>query len=356
MAVTTAQQTHARPVEAADGTAAATSTRPKVVVVNAGPSFGEYGERQLLEAVDAEIALVAAHDEDELIAACRDADAVVGLHRISKRFIGSLERCRIIARASIGMDTVEDVDACTAKGIVLSNTPDIFVDEVANHTMALLLACARWVVQFATHVREGGWGRARSTIGYVPHIGGETLGLVGFGNIARAVARRAQAFDLDVIAYDPYVQPDDFHRHGVTRSTLGAVLQDSDFISLHVPLLPETRHLISRPQFALMKPTAMLVNTCRGPVVDESALIEALEQRRIAAAGLDVIEREPIDPENPLLRLPNVIITPHAASMSDPASIRRRRVRPFQEAAALLTGHRPRAVYNPAVLATLDLR
>jgi D-3-phosphoglycerate dehydrogenase / 2-oxoglutarate reductase len=158
-----------------------------------------------------------------------------------------------------------------------------------------------------------------------------------------------------VIAYDPYVSRDVFEQHGVRQAQLAQVLQDSDFVSVHVPLLPSTHHLIGRPQLALMKKDAILINTARGPVVDEQALIEALQNGQILGAGLDVTEQEPADPSNPLLQMPNVVLTPHMASASDWAGAERRR-RPSYEIAAVLTGHRPRAVWNSQVLERVSLK
>ena len=350
------------PTQAARGTAAEATDqvaeqRLKVVVISPWGNFGEAGERDILERAGCEVVVCTARGEDEVIAAARDADGVIYTGGISRRFVESLTRCKIIARSSIGMDVVDGADLATEKGIVISNVPDVFVDEVANHTMALLLACVRWLVPVAQHVKQGGWGqRGRGRpVGPIHRITGETLGLVGFGNIARAVARRAAGFDLKLLAYDPYVSNDVFERYGVRPAPLAQVLQDSDFISLHVPLLPSTRHMIGAPQLRLMKKDAILINTCRGPVVDEAALIEALQNGHILGAGLDVTEKEPIDPDNPLLQMPNVVVTPHMASASDWAGAERRR-RPAQEVAAVLTGHRPRAVWNPAVLERVSLK
>ncbi|MBI3971343.1 MAG: C-terminal binding protein [Chloroflexi bacterium] len=331
--------------------------RPKVVVISPWGNFGEHGELDILERAGCEVVVSTARGEDEAIEAARDADGIIYTGAISRRFMESLTQCRVIARSSIGMDVVDGADVATEKGIVISNVPDVFVDEVANHTMALLLACVRWIVPVAQYVKGGGWGqrgRGRPQ-GPIHRITGETLGLVGFGNIARAVAKRAAGFDLKMVAYDPYVSKDVFELYGVRQVPLAQVLQDSDFVSLHVPLMPSTRHLIGMPQLRLMRKDAILINTCRGPVVDEAALIEALQSGVVLGAGLDVTEKEPIDPDSPLLSMPNVVITPHMASASDWAGAERRR-RPAQEVAAVLTGHRPRAVWNPQVLEKLALK
>jgi len=339
--------------EAAPGT-----RRQKVCVVNVGPNWGQYGEREIIERAGGEIVMVQSRDQKEIIEACRDAVAIYGgFMRFDREFFDALQCCKIIARSSIGMDVV-DVEAATEKGIILSNLPDTFHKEVADHTMALLLAFVRGIVPMANAVRQGAWGQPslwRSMVGTIPRIEGRTLGLLGFGNIAREVARRAAGFELHVIAHDPYVQPAVFERYGVKPVSFAALLQDSDFLSLHVPLLPETRHMISDAEFSLMKPTAIIINTCRGPVIDEAALIRALEQKRIAGAALDVTETEPIPQDSPLLKMPNVIITPHMASASDVSS-RERSIRPAQEIAAVLAGHLPRVVYNKAVLEKVTLK
>jgi D-3-phosphoglycerate dehydrogenase len=342
-------------VTAANGAAGAGKAR--VVVISPWGNFGQWGEREILERAGCAVEVVAGGGEDEAIAAARDADGIIYTGPLSRRFLESLTRCKIIAQSSIGMDKVEGVEVANEKGIILSNVPDVFVNEVANHTMALLLACVRWIVPLNGHVKEGGWGRrdGRQVVGPVHRLTGETLGLIGFGNIARAVAQRAAGFDLKVIAYDPYVTEVVYERHGARQATLGQLLQDADLISVHVPLLPQTRGLLGAPQFALMKREAIVINTARGGVIDEAALIDALRSGRILGAGLDVTEREPIAPDNPLLGMPNVVITPHIASMSDWANAERRR-RPAQEVAAVLTGHRPRAVWNTPVLERLTLR
>lgn len=347
-------ETHARQMGAP-----AEGSRPKVVVISGWGNFGEVGEREILERAGCEIVVAPARNEGEAIEASRDADGIIFTGAISRRFVETLTRCKIIARSSIGMDVVDGVELATEKGIVISNVPDVFVDEVANHTMALLLACVRWLVPVAQYVKEGNWGtrgagRARPQ-GMIHRITGETLGLVGFGNISRAVAKRATGFDMKLLGYDPYVPGDVFNAYGVRQVPLAHLLQDSDFVSLHVPLIPATHHMIGTPQLRLMKPDAILINTCRGAVVDEAALIGALEQKQILGAGLDVTEKEPIDPDSPLLHLPNVVITPHMASASDWAGAERRR-RPAHEVAAVLTGHRPRAVWNPKVLERVNLK
>jgi phosphoglycerate dehydrogenase-like enzyme len=254
------------------------------------------------------------------------------------------------------MDTVDGIDVATEKGIVLCNMPGVIEEEVADHTFALLLACARRIALQDRAVREGSWERSSGIpTGGIPRVFGATLGIVGLGRIGSAVARRARGFEMRILATDPLVGDEAFKRLGVRRATLGEVLEEADFVSLHVPLESGTRHLVSAPELRLMKASAILVNTSRGPVVDEIALVDALKSGELAGAALDVMEEEPIGSEHPLCRFDNVVLTPHSASRSEWTD-RERHLRPAEEVAAVLNGLRPRAVWNPEVLSRLDLR
>ncbi len=315
------------------------------------------GERDILERIGCAVVVLPTWDEGAAIEAARDADAVICPPHLSRRFIESLERCRIIACSSMGMDGVHGIDVATEKGIVLSHVPDVFADEVAMHTVTLLLTAARRIVASAAWVAAGNWGKpgARPPHEHIHRVVGETLGLIGFGNVGRRVAQRMRGFDMTVLAHDPFVSAEVLREHGARPATLGQVLQDADFVCLMAPLNAQTRHMLAAREFRLMKREAILVNTARGELVAESALIAALQTGAILGAALDVTEREPIDPDNPLLALPNVVVTPHMSSLSAPASVERR-LRPAHEVAAVLTGHRPRAVWNRAVLERLALR
>ena len=328
--------------------------QPKVVVVDTGGTFGAAGEREILAQAGCRLVTVASDDEAAVLAEARDADAIIGKHHVPRSFIQALTRCKIITVGGIGLDRFEDVDCATEQGIIVTNVPDVFVDEVANHTVALLLACVRWIVPAAQQIRAGGWGGGER--GMIHRLTGNTLGLLGFGNVARGVAQRMAGFALrEIIAHDPYVDPEIFAAHGVRSVPMVQVLQDADFISCHVPLLPDTYHLIGAPEFALVQSHAIFINTARGRVVDEAALVAALQEGRLLAAGLDVTEQEPLPPDSPLRTMPNVVITPHMASSSDWA-VRERRRRLALEVAAVLTGHRPRGVVNRQVLDQLDLK
>jgi D-3-phosphoglycerate dehydrogenase len=324
------------------------------VVTPAGVSYGTPGagyelEMEALGPLGAEIVEVAAKTDDEFAKAAREADALYAKGRpITKRIIDGLERCKMIALGSVGVDSV-DVAAATARGIPVTNVPDTFIEEVADHAMMLILATFRRLVVQDRLVRNARWKEGRPMLLQLPRLMGQTLGLIAFGHVARAVAVRARAFGVHMLAYDPYVEELVMSQYGVAPASLTEVLQRSDIVSMHAPSTPDAHHLLTEEHFRLMKPSALFINTGRGPTVDESALVKALQEGWIAGAGLDVLEQEPPAPSNPLLGMDNVILTAHVASASarfDPA--RRRRV--GHEIALVLRGRWPRSCVNPSVL------
>jgi D-3-phosphoglycerate dehydrogenase len=214
----------------------------------------------------------------------------------------------------IGYDSV-DVAAATEQGIIVCNVPEYCVEEVADHALALMLAANRHLARQDRWIRQGRWDR--TGVRPARRLEGSVLGLVAFGRIARALAAKVEGLGLEVLAFDPYVEEDVARSFGVTLVELDELLRRSDLISVHAPLTEATRHLLGEREFRLMKPGAVLVNTSRGPVVDETALIEALNDGRLMAAGLDVLEDEPLPPDSPLLELDNVIITPHVGAYSE---------------------------------------
>jgi D-3-phosphoglycerate dehydrogenase len=310
---------------------------------------------EALAPLGAEIVEIDAGSEDDFARAARDADALYAKgRRITRRIIEGLERCRVITLGSVGVDSV-DIDAATERKIPVTNVPDTFIEEVADHAMMLILATFRRLTTMDRFVREGRWGEGRPLLYQYPRLMGQTLGLVSFGHTARGVATRARGFGLRLLAYDPYVQELVISRHGVEPVGLTELLQRSDIVSLHAPATPDAYHLMTAEHFRTMKPGALFINTGRGATVDEAALIKALQEGWIAGAGLDVLEQEPPAPTNPLLRMDNVILTPHAASASsrfDP--VRRRRV--GQELALVLGGRWPMSCVNPSVLTHTGLR
>jgi D-3-phosphoglycerate dehydrogenase len=288
---------------------------------------------------------VGARDPARVLEDAADADALVmSWLPVTRAVIAQLTRCRVIVRFGIGVDMI-DLDAATARGILVCNTATYCLDEVSNHAMGLLLMLNRGLLQDVDAVRSGGWFRSSS----VPprRLAGQRLGLVGLGNIGRLVAGKARGFGLDVVAYDPYLR--ECAEDGIPLVDLDELLASADFVSVHCPLNASTHHLLGRRELAQMKPTAFLINTARGPIVDEAALGEALSSRRIAGAGLDVFETEPLPPDDPLRQLDNVILTPHSASWSVESSAECRRVA-IEHVVTVLRGSVPSDVVNRAVL------
>ncbi|HUN51357.1 MAG TPA: C-terminal binding protein [Candidatus Sulfotelmatobacter sp.] len=329
------------------------------VVTPAGASFtvagGGYAlELEALAPIGAEIVEIDAASENEFISASHDADALYAKGRpITKRMIDGLQRCKVISLGSVGVDSV-DVAAATARGIPVTNVPDTFIEEVADHAMMLLLAGFRRLVVQDRLVREGRWREGRPMLLRHPRLMGQTLGFIAFGHVARAVAVRARAFGLHMLAYDPYVEELVMSPYGVEAVSLEELLKRSDFVSMHAPSTVEAQHMLTEQHFRLMKREALFINTGRGPTVDEAALVKALQEGWIAGAALDVLEREPPDAGNPLLKMDNVTLTAHVASASARFDLARRR-RVGQEIAMVLAGRWPRACVNPSVLEKSDL-
>lgn len=312
-------------------------------------------ENEGLKSLNTSVTVIDAANEDDYIAQVKDADAILtGRYALNARVIGALTRCKVIAAGGVGVDRI-DLDAATAQGIVVTNVPDVFIEEVAVQAFMLLLCCAKKTIPLDRAVRENRWRDARKYLSPMPRVVGDTLGLVAFGNIPRLVAKKAMGFDMKVIAWDPYVNDDAFEKHGVERVTdLVEIFRRSDFVSAHLPLNPETQGLLNYSCFSAMKPSGYFINTGRGPTHNEADLIRALNDKKLAGAGLDVMEIEPTRPDNPLHRMDNVVLTPHTASVSDWSNVERRR-RVGQEVAAVLQGRMPRNVVNKAVLQKVNL-
>jgi D-3-phosphoglycerate dehydrogenase len=242
---------------------------------------------------------------------------------IDEAIVSQLTKVRFLLRPYVGYDDI-DVDAATRHGILFANVPDAFIEEVANHTLALILGINRRLLDADAFVKAGRWSagaRNREAVIPIRRTSALTLGLVGFGNIARLVVERAKPFGFRILTADPYVSPEAADALGVHLLPLDDLMAESDIVSLHVFLNAETRGIIDARRLGLMKRDAYLVNTSRGPVVDEPALIEALQAGRIAGAGLDVFQIEPMAADNALLRLPNVLLTPHIASYSEEGDV-----------------------------------
>ncbi len=304
-------------------------------------------EQRVLAPLGVELRPGQCKSEEEIIELTQGADAVLNCYaKMTARVIEKLDRCKIIARYGIGVDNV-DLGAATRAGILVTNVPDYCVDEVSDHALALLLALARRIVPAHGAVREGQWD-------VVAHAGirrlrGQTLGLLGFGKIAKAVATKVQPLGMKVIVNDRYLDPDLIARHGAEAVGLDRLLVEADAISIHVPLSLETRNLIARRELERMKPTAFLINTSRGGIVDEEALADALKAGRIGGAALDVLFTEPPPLDHPLRQLPNVILTPHLAFYSR-ESVIELQTKTAEEVARALKGEPPRSSVNPEVL------
>jgi len=296
--------------------------RPGRVAIAAAMVLDPNNEtRAALQAANVEVVQASLRDERGAISdAVADADVVIsGGQPLDTTAFEGLRRARFLLRPYVGYDDI-DVDAATEKGILVANVPDTFDEEVAVHTMALLLAANRKLLQMDRFVRTGAWAageRARERARPIRRLSSLTLGLVGFGNIGRLVAQRAAPFGFRMLAHDPYVAAEAAQGTGVTLVGLEELLRESDIVSIHVFLSPETRKMINAERLALMKPGAFLINTARGPVVDEAALIDALRAGRLSGAALDVMEKEPLAPDSPLIGMDNVTLAPHLASYSE---------------------------------------
>jgi D-3-phosphoglycerate dehydrogenase len=303
-------------------------------------------EGEILAPVGAEVIPTRSLTEEELIEAARDADAI--LHAISpltRRVMGELKKCLVISNYGIGVDTV-DVPAATQEGIISANVPDFCFDEVSDTAMSLILTVTRKVALLSSAVKRGIWDRS---IAFPIHkFRGQMLGLLSFGNIPRTLAPKAKAFGFQIIAYDPYVSQQAADPYGVKMVDLPTLLKQSDILSIHAPLTPKTHHIIGEAELNQMKRSAYLINTGRGPVVDGKALHRALKEGWIAGAGLDVLEKEPPDPDDPLLALDNVVFTPHYASYTEEAYLELR-TKAAQNVASVLRGEWPKYLVNPEV-------
>ncbi len=284
-------------------------------------------ERSLAAAAGHELRYAGnARTQDEVITATAGAGAVLNCFApMPEAVIGTLDGCVVIARYGIGVDTI-DLPVATARGIVVTNVPDYCIDEVSDHALALILSLARGVAPLDRAAREGRWELSASKP--LRRIRGRTLGLVGYGRIARRVGKKAMALGFQVIASDPFVTDEVMTQAGVGSSDLDALLERSDVVSVHAPLTEATFHMIGAEQLARLKDGAILVNTSRGPLIDTDALRDALATDRLGGVGLDVLEHEPPAPDDPLLRRRDVVLTPHAAfsSVESVAELQRKAV------------------------------
>lgn len=303
-------------------------------------------ERSILAAGDGELIVAPAGDLETLTRLAANVDAIMtNWAKVPEPVIAASARLKIVSRLGIGLDNI-DVAAATRRGIMVTNVPDYCLIEVAEHALALLLALARKVAYYHYETMQGRYQLQSGPT--LRRLAGQTLGIVGYGAIGRALAPLAQGVGLRVVATGRR-RPDDLAA-GIGWATLDALLAESDYVSLHLPLTPETKHLIGAAQLARMKPSAYLINTARGGLVDQVALAAAIEQGRLAGAALDVQDPEPPDLSRPPFNDPRVIVTPHAAFVSV-ESLQNLRSRVATQVIDCLHGRRPENVVNPAVLA-----
>jgi len=304
-------------------------------------------ERRMFEVIDGEPIDGEATDEP-LRKLVGDADALVVMyHPVDADLMDLMPKCRVINRSGIGVDNI-DLDAATERGIYVTNIPDYCIQEVSDHAMAMILALQRKIVFYNSHMKGG---NRNPNDGWIMHrVENQTLGLVGFGNIARAVCGKAPAFGMKVIAYDPYLTHGQIQRGGAEPvNNLDELLMNSDVVSVHTPLTLDTRGLIGARELSMMKETAFIINVARGGIIDEEALLVALDEGRIVGAGLDVFASEPIDPGDPLVGHERVICTPHIAWNSVESEAERRR-KSAEEVIQALQGKVPRYLINKDIL------
>lgn len=307
-------------------------------------------EREIIEAAGGEFIDADALPLAEALQLCEEAEGVmVRRINITAGIIARFKRCKIIMRCGVGTDSVE-VPAATDANIIVGHVPTYGTDDVSTHAIALLLACVRKIVPTHQQMTRGAW----EVHGGDPlfRTAGKTLGIVGLGNIGRAVARKLATWNLRMIATDPFANEESARSIGATLVGLDTLCRESDYISLHCPLLPETKHLINAQTLALMKPGAILVNTSRGPVVDTTALLDALNANHLAQAALDVFEQEPPPADSPLRNHPRITVSDHTAWYSEESQADLQRIA-AEEVASVCTGGLPRSLANPQVLKKL---
>lgn len=317
--------------------------RPYQVVITDCDHGSIEEEKEVISQIGAELILAQVRNEEELIRTCKEADGLINQYALlNRKVLENLPQCKVIARYGVGVDSV-DLKAATDLGIMVANVPDYCIEEVASHAVALILTLARKTALFDRQVKSGQWDfRMGIPIG---RLRGKMLGLIGSGKIGLGVAKMIAPFGVKVMAYDPFLKE---NPEGIQLKDFETVLKESDFISIHCPLNDSTRHLIGEREFSKMGKKPLLINTSRGPIIDEEALIKALKGGQISGAGLDVLEKEPPDVSNPLLKMDNVILSPHVGFYSV-ESISELKRRTAQNVADVLMGRWPASVVNQEV-------
>ncbi|TMC58594.1 MAG: C-terminal binding protein [Chloroflexi bacterium] len=316
--------------------------KPSVVIAYEG--FGDILlEQEVLSAVNAQVIHMRSLDTPQALETVKEADALmVTIQPVSSELIESMARCRVISRVGTGLDAI-DIPAATRRGIWVAYVPDYSIDEVSTHALALLLAHARRLPRLIESTRQGLWDY--KVVPPIERLNTQSLGVIGFGRIGRALALKARGIGLDVMAYDPYLSADAIQEAGVRPVDLETLLRASDYISLHIPLMDSTRNLIDAKALSLMKPTAFLINAARGGLIDEGALLHALRHQQIAGAAVDVLAMEPPPTDHPLLHEERAWVTPHVGWYSE-AARRDVRIRAAEEVVRVWRGEAPRCPAN----------
>jgi D-3-phosphoglycerate dehydrogenase len=325
------------------------NSRFEVVIVD-----GDFAEDDLkvLRNLGANVLKFQTHDPEQILKITRTAHAIVCVYApMTARIINNLQRARVIVVCGIGYDNV-DIRTASEKGITVCNVPDYITFEVAEHTLALILAMTRRVTWGDKLAKNGSWRRyGPSTwrkLMPITHLDGKIVGIVGFGRIGKQVAERLRAFQLEkILAYDPFVAKHACSRMGVELVDLPELMKKSDIISINALLTDQTYHLISKDEIRMMKKTSFIVNTSRGKIIDQDALVEALRENLIAGAALDVLDKEPPEGNDPILKCENVILTPHIAFASEKAVLNMKKLA-LEEVTRVLCGQAPRHRINPS--------
>jgi len=310
-------------------------------------------ERPIIEGAGFKLVAAQCKSEEELIEVAHDADAVICQYaRVGEKTINAFTNCRLIARYGIGVDIV-DVQAASRRNIMVTNIPDYCVDEVCDHAMAMLLTLIRKLQTYDKATRAGIWRWQAAQP--IHRVRGSIMGFLAFGKIARAISVRAKPFGVQMIAYDPYIAKEDFVPYGVTPVSFDKIIERADYLMIQMPLTSKTRGIVGEAELKKMKPSSVLINTSRGPLVDNAALYRALKEGWISAAGIDDTAEEPAKkrnwkPDNPLFQLDNIIITPHSAYYSE-ESIEEARRCASEEVVRVLSGNRPLSPVNRVKLA-----
>ncbi len=313
---------------------------PSILIVFGGDASHE---RATLASLNPRIVHVPDFDHPDALAALPEADAIMfTLQYVGADIMDKAPKCKILSRLGVGYDNI-DIPAATARGMWVSYVPDYGVDEVAGHAIALMMEGMRGVGRLSTSVKAGKWGLG--SVAPVKRMSDSVLGVLGFGRIGREAGKKAHGLGMKVLAYDPIVSAENIAATGCEPASLERVLRESDYVTLHTPLSDSTRHLINANTLAMMKPSAFLVNTARGGLIDEAALLDALNNGVIRGAGLDVFQKEPAPADHPLVSHPKVIATPHAAFYSEEA-VRDLHIRGAEEVVRVLTGGVPRCPLN----------